>query len=185
MHWKYVIIKKATLYFNLLSVGVSDLMDQLSASWFTRIDPLFSFNGRNYKGACGGGGEEVAGCKVGETQSSLAQRLFHISHACLVAMETWWFQSEISSEVSRGGGGGGNGRAMDGRGCCGQKANVTFQFMRTGLMQDRNTEPLMHNGDILQLFFFFFCCVLCHLLCSNVLSPCEATGWWHFKSNLY
>lgn len=30
----------------------------------------------------------MAGCKVGETQSSLAQRLFHISHACLVAMET-------------------------------------------------------------------------------------------------
>lgn len=63
--------------------------------------------------------------------------------------------------MSRGGGDG-NGRAVDGRGCCGQKANVTFQFMRTGLMQDRNTEPLMHNGDILLLFFFFFffgCCV--------------------------
>lgn len=73
--------------------------------------------------------------------------------------------------MSRGGGDG-NGRAVDGRGCCGQKANVTFQFMRTGLMQDRNTEPPMHNGDILLRFFFFFffaCCVTyCAVMCFHL-----------------
>lgn len=56
-------------------MGVSALMDQLSASSFTHIDPFCSFNGRNYKGVHGrggGGGGEVEeegeeGCKVGET----------------------------------------------------------------------------------------------------------------------
>lgn len=45
-----IVKKKGTLYFNLSSVSVSDLIDQLSASSFTHIDPLFSINGRNYKG---------------------------------------------------------------------------------------------------------------------------------------
>lgn len=37
-------------------MGVSALMDQLSASSFTHIDPFCSFNGRNYKGVHGRGG---------------------------------------------------------------------------------------------------------------------------------
>lgn len=55
---------------SLLSVGVSDLMDQLSASSFTHIDPFFSFNGRNYKGVCGsGGGGRERGRGEGGVQS--------------------------------------------------------------------------------------------------------------------